>query len=166
MSAIAWFRQLTPMLCLARQTETIGMAQSQPAHLLTTGRRTRVAVSLTACVFVLAIRDVLLSSHRRHLLLPLDFLFYGWPLVAANIVFYGYLCWLAFWFIRGTHGRERVFMIGWFSAVLLPPLETLQHRFTTEIRYICAFGLAVSLYAAVSLLLHPTGIDDATVRPA
>ncbi|MGB0014669.1 MAG: hypothetical protein WBQ03_23955 [Candidatus Sulfotelmatobacter sp.] len=124
-----------------------------------------MAVFLTAFVFMLAVRDVLLPTHRG-LLLPLDFLFHGWPLVAANVVFYGYLCWLAFCFIRGTHGRERVFIIGWFSAVLLPPLEVLQHRFTVEIRYICAFGLAVSLYAAVSLLLRPAGIDDATIRTA
>ena len=58
-------------------------------------------------------------------------------------------------------------MVGWFSAVLLPPLEVLQRGFTTlEIRYICAFGLAVSLLAAVSLLLHPMGIDDSTARIA
>jgi len=87
-------------------------------------------------------------------------------LVAANVVFYGYLCWLAFWFIRGSHGRERVFVVGWFSAILLPPLEVLQHRFTVEIRYICAFGLAVSLLAAVSLLLQPTGTEDSTARTA
>ena len=91
---------------------------------------------------------------------------HGWPLVAANVVFYRYLCWLAFWFIRGSHGRERVFTVGWFSAVLLPPLEVLQHGFTVEIRYICAFGLAISLLAAVSLLLRPTGIDDSTARTA
>jgi hypothetical protein len=59
------------------------------------------------------------DSHRAHtrgwLLQPLDFVLHGWPLVAANVVFYGYLCWLAFWFIRGTHGRERVVMVGWFA---------------------------------------------------
>jgi hypothetical protein len=57
------------------------------------------------------------------------------------------VCWLAFWFIRGTHGRERVFTVGWFLAILLPPLETLERGFTGEIKYICAFGLAVSLLA-------------------
>jgi hypothetical protein len=138
------------------------MPKSQPTRLLTTRWRTGIALGLTAFVFALAVRDVLLVGHRRGLLLPLDFLLHGWPLVAANLVFYGYLCWLAFWFIRGTHGRERVFMVGWFSATLLPPLETLEHGFTMEIRYICAFGLAVSLLAALSLLLHPTGIGDST----
>ena len=125
-----------------------------------------MAVGLTACVLALALRDVLLSSHRRGLLLPLDFWLHGWPLIAANVIFYGYLCWLAFWFIRGSHGRERVFIVGWFSAILLPPLEFLQRGFAVEIRYICAFGLAVSLLAAVSILLHPTGVDDSTARTA
>jgi hypothetical protein len=106
------------------------------------------------------------SSHRRGSLIPLDSWLRGWPLVAANVVFYSYLCWLAFWFIRGSHGRERVFIVGWFSAVLLSPLEVLQHGFTLEIRYICAFARAVSLLAAVSRLLHPTGIDDSTARTA
>jgi hypothetical protein len=142
------------------------MVQSQPTRLLTTRWRAGAAVGLTACVFALAVRDVLLSSHRRGLLIPLDSWLHGWPLVASNVVLYSYLCWLAFRFIRGSHGRERVFMVGWFSAVLLPPLEVLQHGFTLEIRYICAFGLAVSLLAAVSLLLHPTGIDDSTARIA
>lgn len=125
-----------------------------------------MAVGLTACVLALALRDVLLSSHRRGLLLPGDFWLHGWPLIAANVVFYGYLCWLAFCFIRGSHGRERVFIVGWFSAILLPPLELLQRGFALEIRYICAFGLAVSLVAAVSILLHPTNIDDSTARTA
>jgi hypothetical protein len=142
------------------------MAQSQPTRLLATRWRAGVAVGLTAFVFALAVRDVLLSSHRRGLLLPLNLLLHGWPLVAANLVFYGYLCWLAFWFIRGSHGRERVCIVGWFSAILLPPLELLQRSFAVEIRYICAFGLAVSLIAAVSILLHPTGIDDSTTRTA
>ena len=123
-----------------------------------------MAVGLTACVLALALRDVLLSSRRRGLLLPLNFWFHGWPLIAANVVFYGYLCWLAFWLIRGSHGRERVFIVGWLSATVLPPLELLQRGFTVEIRYICAFGLAVSLLAAVSILLRPTGIDDSAGR--
>src|SRR5258708_7319923 len=142
------------------------MAQPQPTRLLTTRWRAGVAVGLTALVFALAVRDVLLSGHSRGLLLPLNLLLHGWPLVAANLVFYGYLCWLAFWFIRGTQGREGVFIVGWFSAVLLPPLEVLQHGFTREIRYICAFGLAVALLAGVSLLLRPTGIDDSTAQTA
>jgi hypothetical protein len=142
------------------------MAQSEPTRLLTTRLRAGVAVGLTAFVFALAVRDLVYLRHTRGWqLLPMDFVL-GWPLIAANVVFYGYLCWLAFWFIRGTHGRERVVMVGWFAAVLLSPLETLQHEWVVEIRYICTFGLAVALLAAVSLLLRPTVVGGPTTRSA
>jgi hypothetical protein len=55
------------------------------------------------------------------------------------VAFYGYLCWLGFWFIRGTHGRERAVIVGWAIEIL---------------------GLAVSLFAAVSLLFHPSAHDS------
>jgi hypothetical protein len=132
------------------------VAQSQPTRLLTTRVRTAVAVGLTAWVFALALRDVFHLGHRRGLLLPVDFFLRGWPLVAANVVVYGYLCWLAFWSIRGTNGRERIVIVGWFLAILLSPLEILQHGWAVEIRWICMFGLAIALLAAVSLLLRPT----------
>ena len=123
-----------------------------------------MAVGLTAFVFALAVRDILLSTHRRGLLFPVDFLLHGWPLVIANVAFYAYLCWLAFWFIRGTHGRERVFVVGWFLAVLLPPLERFQHGYTVQIRCSCALGLAVALVAGASLWQHSAGIGDSTAR--
>src|SRR5277367_3309102 len=127
-SVIVWFQQLRRWSIMVAKTRRAAklMAQSRPTRLLTTRWRAGVAVGLTACVLALALRDVVLSSHRRGLLLPLDFWLHGWPLIAANVIFYGYLCWLAFWFIRGSHGRERVFIVGWFSATLLPPLELLQ----------------------------------------
>jgi hypothetical protein len=142
------------------------VAQPQPTRLLTTRLRTGVAVGLTAFVFALAVRDVLHLGHKRGWLLPLDFMLHGSPLVAASVIFYGYLCWLAFWFIRGTKGRERVVMVGWFATILLSPLQTLQHGWAMEIRYICTFGLAVALLAAVSLLLHPTVVGSPTARSA
>jgi len=142
------------------------MAQSQPSRLLTTRLRAGVATGLTALVFALAVRDALHLGHKRGRLLPLDFMLHGWPLVAANIIFYGYLCWLAFWFIRGSRGRERVVMVGWSATVLLSPLETLQHGWAMEIRYTCAFGLAVALLAALSLLLHPAVVGSPTARHA
>jgi threonine/homoserine efflux transporter RhtA len=102
----------------------------------------------------------------RGSLLPLDLILHGWALIAANVVFYIYLYWLGFWFVRGTHGRERVVMVGWFATILLSPLETLQRGWVLEVRYLCTLGLAVALPAAVSLLLHPTALGDSTGRPA
>jgi hypothetical protein len=143
------------------------VAQSQPTRLLTTRLRSGVAVGLTAFVFTLAVRDVFHRAHKRGWLLqPLDFALRGWPLVAANVVFYGYFCWLAFWFIRDTHGRERVVFVGWFATILLSPLEIVWRGWAMEIRYICTFGLAVALFAAVSLLLHPAIAGGSTARNA
>ncbi|HSM87045.1 MAG TPA: hypothetical protein VLT16_12880, partial [Candidatus Limnocylindrales bacterium] len=91
-----------------------------------------------------------------------DFVLHGWPLVAVNLALYGYLCWLGFWFIRGTGGRERLFLVGWFANILLSPIETLQSRWVVAINYIGAFGLALALLAALSLLLHPPTATDSS----
>src|SRR5271170_3133066 len=91
------------------------MAQSQPTRLLTTRWRAGVAVGLTACVFALAVRDVLLRSHRRSLLIPRDSWLHGWPLVAANVLFYGYLCWLAFL----LHSRPPRARAGFYGRMVL-----------------------------------------------
>jgi hypothetical protein len=130
------------------------VAQSRGTRLLMTRRRTGIAIGLTAFVFVLAIRDVLHPGHTRGLLLPWDFWVHGRLLIGANIVFYAYLCWLAFWFVRGTHGRERVVMVGWFTGILLSPLEYFWPDWSIAIRYITTFGLAVALLAAIALLLQ------------
>ena len=133
------------------------MAQSQPTRLLTTRLRTGLAVTLTAFVFGQAVREVLNPSKTPSgWLFPVDFVLHGWALVAVNVFFYGYLWWLGYWFTRGTHGRERVFVVGWFVGILLWPLETLSYGGVVEIRYIGAFGLAVALIAAVSLLIRPS----------
>ena len=126
-----------------------------------------MAVGLTACIFALSIRDILHNTHRSGLLLPHDFrLLPGWPLVAANVTLYAYVCWLAFCFIRGTHGRERIFVIGWFWAILLQPLERFQQGFTVQIRCLCALGLTAALVAGVLLWLHSTGVTDSNARTA
>jgi hypothetical protein len=118
-------------------------------------------VGLTALVFVLAIW---FGSHpgraRSGWLLPLDFMLRGWSLIIANVVFYGYLCWLGFCFVRGTKGRERVVMLGWFADILLSPLKTLTPDWAVTIGYIGTFGLAVALLAAVSLLSHPSAVAN------
>ena len=140
------------------------MERSQPTRLFTTRLRAGAAVALTAFVFTLAVRDLLHSVRARQWLWPLDLVLHGWPLVAANIVFYGYLCWLAFCFIRGTSGEERVVMLGWFAGVLVSPLEILRHGWALEIRYVGAVGLGVALLAAASLLLRLTIVGRPTVQ--
>ena len=123
--------------------------------------KTIVAAGLTAFVLALAIRGELhLGQTESGWLLPLDFVLHGWPLIAVNVAFYGYLCWLGFWFIRGTAGPERLFMVGWFANILLSPLETLLPQWALAIKHIGTLGLAVALLAAFSLLLRPSDVAN------
>lgn len=79
-------------------------------------------------------------------------------MIAVNVFLYGYVCWLAFWVIRGTKGPESLFMVGWFAGILLWPLKMLYPQWTVAIKYIGAFGLAVAFLVALSLLLKPPDV--------
>ena len=83
-------------------------------------------------------------------------------MIAANIALYGYIWWLAFWFIRGTVGRERFFTTGWFVGLVLQPFKILWPRSAVSISFIGAFGLAVALFAALALLQ----LDDTPPDPS
>ena len=152
-----------------RRTST--PAKSAPIHgtrLLTTRGRAAVAVCATALVLPNAlVRALHISPAKSGWLLPAGFLLHGWLLVATNVAFYGYLCWLAFCFIRRTEGRERAFMTGWAASILLPPIKSLWPSWALAINSIEAVGLAVALLAALSLLLHPLEVvDPSDVRTA
>ena len=117
-------------------------------------------MGLTAFVLVQNIRGLTLYRVGRHWLLGGPLL-HGWVLIAVNIVLYAYVSWLAFWFIRGTTGRERAFMVGWFVGLLFWPLSMLWPRSVVSIGHIGALGLAVALLAALALLLdHPKAVDS------
>lgn len=134
-----------------------------PTRLLTTRARIAVALLLTGLAFALAVRDVLHAGHTKSGWLFTSAVLHGWPWLGLNVFFYAYLCWLAFWFIRGTAGRERVFMVGWFASILLSPLESLRPHWAVAITHIGAVGLAVALLAAFALLLEfPTARNRAT----
>ena len=114
-----------------------------------------MALGVTAFLFALAIRGGLHPGHTETgWLLSLGFGVHGWPLLAANVAFYAYLCWIGFSFIRGTAGLERVFIAAWFVNILVLPLERLWPQWSVAIRHISTFGLAVALLAGVSLLLN------------
>jgi len=53
-------------------------------------------------------------------------------------------------------------MVGWFAAILLSPFETLWPRWGIAITHIGAFGLAVALLAALSLLLNSPDVTDSS----
>ena len=132
------------------------MSEGRPARLLTTRWKTLFALIVTAYILWLAVHGPLHLGHTESgWLLPLDSLLHGWPLIAVNVALYLYLCWLAFWFIRGTEGRERLFIAGWLFHLILWPVERLSPRSGTTIQYLGAFGLVVALFAAACLLLRP-----------
>lgn len=132
-----------------------------PARLLTNRARTILALGLTALVFVQDVRGLRLGHAESRWFLGAPLL-RGWTLVGVNALIYTYICWLAFWFIRGTAGRERAFMVGWFAGILLWPLRLLRPQWATAIRHISAFGLAVALLAALALLLEPSGFAESS----
>lgn len=81
-------------------------------------------------------------------------------MIAVNVFIYGYMCWLGFWFVRATAGRERIFMVGWFAGILLWPLRMLRPEWAIVTKRISAFGLAVALLAALALLLEPSVVAE------
>lgn len=135
-------------------------------RLLTTRTRIAVAISLTVLLLLLAVRGALWHTTSGTLLL--DFGLHGWPLLAVNVAFYAYLCWLAFCFIRASAGKERVFIVGWFVNILLWPVTVIRPEWTVAEHCVSGIALGVALLAAISLLLAPPDSDDsgnATAAP-
>jgi hypothetical protein len=136
------------------------LKQSRQTRLLTTRLRTAVAFVSTALVFVLAVRGPASGHPEAGWLFPPNVVLHGWPLIAVNVFLYGYMCWLGFWFIRGTAGRERFFMVGWVADILLWPLKMLRPQWAVAIRHIGAFGLGVALLATLALLLEQSRVAE------
>lgn len=134
------------------QAKETQLTETHGARLLTTRVRIIFAAMVTALVFVNTIRHMHVAAREARWLLGPP-LFHGWGLVAANILIYAYLCWLAFWFVRRTSGREWFFMMGWFAGILFWPVKMLRPQWAVAIKCISAFGLAVALLAAIALLL-------------
>jgi hypothetical protein len=74
-------------------------------------------------------------------------------LIAFNVLIYGEICWMAFWCIRRTAGRERLVMAGMFANILLWPAKMLLPQWAFAIGHVGAFGLAVATLAGLTLLL-------------
>ena len=70
-----------------------------------------MAIGLTALVLVQEIRGLHPHDAASVWLLGPPLL-HGWALISVNVALYAYICWLAFWFIRGTAGRDRFFCGG------------------------------------------------------
>src|ERR1700689_3170920 len=136
--------------------------ESHPRRLLTTRVRTAVALGITALVFA---NNILHWGHTQSgWMFNVSFLLHGWLLMAVNLFYYGFVCWIGFWVIRGTTGPERFFMVGWFLGGLLSPLRMLGAHWAVAIKHIDAVGLAVAFLAALSLLLGHSEVADSSGR--
>jgi hypothetical protein len=128
--------------------------------MLTTRARAAVGAVATAYVLALGIRDLLHPAHADcGLLITSDGWLPGWLVTVLNVIFYATFWWGGSWFIRGNQGRERLFMVGWFTFFLLSPLRTLGPHWCVTVNYVDRFGLAVALVVAISLVVRP---PDAT----
>jgi len=119
-----------------------------------------VAAVLTACVIALHFRG---GQHPTHTAsdwtTPLNLGLHGWSLI-ASVALYGYLCWLAFWFIRGTQGRERLFVVGWCVEIPLMAVRALRPEWASIIGLTRTIGLIAALLVAILLLLRPAEVVD------
>jgi len=149
------------------------LAQPHPLRILTTRTRIAAAVGFTAYVLVLAVRGGLHPGHMKDgWLLPLDFVLHGWSLKALNAALFAYLCWLGFCFIRGTQGRERLIMVGWWfsetpkwaTSALRPDYWALRPEWGAACKYISIIGITVALLTTISLLTHPHVFADSDGR--
>lgn len=114
---------------------------------------------MTAFVLALGIRDQLHPARAEcGWLITSDGWLPGWLVIVLNVGFYAAFCWGGFWFIRGNRGRERLFMVGWFTVFLLSPLKTLGPQWCVTVHYLDTFGLVVALVVAISLVLRSSNV--------
>jgi hypothetical protein len=133
------------------------MVKAMRPPVITTRTMASVALGLTALLFAVSIRDELRpSSTEPAWLLGVP---HGWLGITVNVAFYGYLCWIAFCFISASKGRERLFVIGW-SGFILWPVKILRPDWVSAVADVEFIGIIVSLFAALSLLLHPGAVGS------
>jgi hypothetical protein len=125
-----------------------------------------MAMAFAAYGLVLAVRGGLHPGHNMSSwLMPASPIFHGRLLVIANILIYGWICWIVFWLVRRTAGRERVFVLGLFADILPWPLRILRPDWAVAVRHFAAIGLAVAVLAALTLLLDPLHVADTGDQP-
>jgi hypothetical protein len=140
------------------------MASSQP-KLLTTTTRIVLAIILTAYLFTMAVREALFHQSSSYLLIDHFFGVKGAWLMGVNVILYAYLCWLAFCYIGGTAGRERLFMLSWFAGILPWPLVALKPEWSTAEAYVSIVAFGMALFSAGSLLAKRHGEPDRDRTP-
>jgi hypothetical protein len=79
----------------------------------------------------------------------------SWLNTPVNVVFYGYLLWLCFWFFRAARGKERIVVAGWCPGLILGPFKHfVSDADISVIQYVEAVSIAVAFVAAVLILIE------------
>ena len=97
------------------------------------------------------------APHKSGWLIPSDSLPLPiWGVIILNFFFYSYMLWIAFWVYRGTQGKERVVVGGYFTAALLGLLGRIKAldspRAVIWIRSVQSVGMSVAFFAALLIL--------------
>lgn len=132
------------------------MKQPDARQFLTTRSRIIAAMVVAAAFFALEVRALLSVQPKAPWLISPSFLLQGWLLVAVNVFLYCFICWIYFWIIRSTSGRERFFGVAWSLSSFLWPIKMLWPQWSVATREIGALGTAAALLTAFALLLHPS----------
>lgn len=83
---------------------------------------------------------------------------HGWSLIAVNLAFWAYFCWLGFSDMQESEGRQRLFIAGWLMGIVLWPVEWLEPEWAEPVKLITMAGLAFALCIGFSALLHAPSV--------
>jgi uncharacterized membrane protein len=111
---------------------------------------------LTGFVAAQAFREMLShSQHKSSWLVDLHFMLPTWAVAGVNLGFYAYLLWLGVVFYRVAQGKERVLVAGWYTVILLGPIQNIvSGSAAVAIDHVQAIGMLVAFLAAVDIFLR------------
>lgn len=131
------------------------MDQSEDTARIIGSRNSAVtALCLTGIVAAQTFWDAIHhAEHKSYWLLDLNGPLPAFAAAALNMAFYAYLLWLGVVFCRGTKGKERVLVAGWFGALFLGWTQNVVSTSAAAvIGWVKAAFMLMAVVAAVDIL--------------
>jgi hypothetical protein len=125
---------------------------TEPGPQLISNRRAAAfAVLLMAVVWFMSIRSCLSGSwHHTHEVLPWHLGLLGRWAWVGDVIFYGWLLWVAVGISRTTNGKERLLFAGFLFPILLIPLRHFSSGMPlAALQYVGTASYTVALVAAL-----------------
>ena len=117
-----------------------------------------VALCLTGIVVALSFREVVRHDHKSYSVLDLRSLLPAPAAAVVEVGFYAYLFWLGLVFYRGTQGKERVLVAGWFGSLFLGLIQRLvSASAAAAMGWVKAGCMLVAFLAVVDILVRTFG---------